>query len=129
LEAEEEESLVPVGGRRRRGRRPKGQGPAASVEAFLHQHNGEITGGAWHTRRGRPCEIVLCIYGFPSNIAALQRRVEQRSTTSSNGCSKRPAVGSQIHKIRARLHEGEQQPLPHAEPDPDCSAATTSPSS
>jgi len=72
LKAEEEESLAPVGGRRRRGRRPKGQGPAASVEAFLHQHNGEITGGAWHTRRGRPCEIVLCIYGFPSNIAALQ---------------------------------------------------------
>ena len=174
LEAEEEESLVPVGGRRRRGRRPKGQGPAASVEAFLLQHNG---GGSSSTTarspaaRGGPaadgpgrlcsassaspptsprsrhhataprlaptparacasCSCIAVLNNGPDRLRAeLQRRVEQRSTTSSNGCSKRPAVGSQIHKIRARLHEGEQQPLPHAEPDPDCSAATTSPSS
>ncbi|KAJ1288669.1 hypothetical protein BS78_02G105400 [Paspalum vaginatum] len=38
----------------------------------IRQHNGEITSGAWRTRRGRPWEMVLCIYGFPSNVAALQ---------------------------------------------------------
>lgn len=38
----------------------------------IRQHNGEIVSGAWRTRRGRPWEMVLCIYGFPSNVAALQ---------------------------------------------------------
>ncbi|CAN6171446.1 unnamed protein product [Urochloa humidicola] len=38
----------------------------------IRQHNGEIASGAWKTRRGRPWEMVLCIYGFPSNVAALQ---------------------------------------------------------
>ena len=38
----------------------------------IRQHNGEIASGAWRTRRGRPWEMVLCIYGFPSNVAALQ---------------------------------------------------------
>jgi predicted GIY-YIG superfamily endonuclease len=40
----------------------------------IRQHNGEIVSGAWRTRRGRPWEMVLCIYGFPSNVAALQVR-------------------------------------------------------
>jgi structure-specific endonuclease subunit SLX1 len=40
----------------------------------LRQHNGEISSGAWRTRRGRPWEMVLCIHGFPTNIAALQVR-------------------------------------------------------
>nr|CAB3504280.1 unnamed protein product [Digitaria exilis] len=38
----------------------------------IRQHNGEIASGAWRTRRGRPWEMVLCIYGFPTNVAALQ---------------------------------------------------------
>ncbi|XP_020253716.1 structure-specific endonuclease subunit SLX1 homolog 2-like [Asparagus officinalis] len=38
----------------------------------IRQHNGEIGCGAWRTRRGRPWEMVLCIYGFPSNVSALQ---------------------------------------------------------
>ncbi|KAJ3704512.1 hypothetical protein LUZ61_008217 [Rhynchospora tenuis] len=38
----------------------------------IRQHNGEITCGAWRTKKGRPWEMVLCIYGFPSNITALQ---------------------------------------------------------
>ncbi|KAL5197623.1 hypothetical protein ABZP36_001135 [Zizania latifolia] len=37
----------------------------------IRQHNGEIRCGAWRTKRGRPWEMVLCIYGFP-NVAALQ---------------------------------------------------------
>ncbi|KAF3334657.1 Structure-specific endonuclease subunit SLX1 [Carex littledalei] len=38
----------------------------------IRQHNGEIQCGAWRTKKGRPWEMVLCIYGFPSNITALQ---------------------------------------------------------
>ncbi|KAK6151320.1 hypothetical protein DH2020_013955 [Rehmannia glutinosa] len=38
----------------------------------IRQHNGEIGSGAWRTKRKRPWEMVLCIYGFPTNIAALQ---------------------------------------------------------
>ncbi|CAL5079336.1 unnamed protein product [Urochloa decumbens] len=38
----------------------------------IRQHNGEIASGASQTRRGRPWEMVLCIYGFPSNVAALK---------------------------------------------------------
>ncbi|XP_028768877.1 structure-specific endonuclease subunit slx1 isoform X1 [Neltuma alba] len=38
----------------------------------IRQHNGEIGCGAWRTKRRRPWEMVLCIYGFPTNVSALQ---------------------------------------------------------
>ncbi|KAK9153427.1 hypothetical protein Sjap_000907 [Stephania japonica] len=38
----------------------------------IRQHNGEITSGAWRTKRKRPWEMVLCVYGFPTNVSALQ---------------------------------------------------------
>lgn len=38
----------------------------------IKQHNGEKRCGAWRTKRGRPWEMVMCIYGFPSNVSALQ---------------------------------------------------------
>ncbi|GAV58637.1 GIY-YIG domain-containing protein [Cephalotus follicularis] len=38
----------------------------------IRQHNGEIGSGAWRTKRRRPWEMVLCIYGFPTNVSALQ---------------------------------------------------------
>ncbi|KAK9128154.1 hypothetical protein Syun_016951 [Stephania yunnanensis] len=38
----------------------------------IRQHNGEITSGAWRTKRKRPWEMVLCVYGFPTNVYALQ---------------------------------------------------------
>ncbi|KAF2566684.1 hypothetical protein F2Q68_00027701 [Brassica cretica] len=38
----------------------------------IRQHNGEITSGAYRTKKKRPWEMVLCIYGFPSKVSALQ---------------------------------------------------------
>ncbi|KAJ4719167.1 Structure-specific endonuclease subunit SLX1-like [Melia azedarach] len=38
----------------------------------IRQHNGEIRCGAWRTKKRRPWEMVLCIYGFPTNVSALQ---------------------------------------------------------
>ncbi|KAJ4972347.1 hypothetical protein NE237_005446 [Protea cynaroides] len=38
----------------------------------IRQHNGEITSGAWRTKKKRPWEMVLCVYGFPTNVSALQ---------------------------------------------------------
>lgn len=38
----------------------------------IRQHNGEMRMGAFRTKRKRPWEMVVCIYGFPTNIAALQ---------------------------------------------------------
>eukprot|EP00929_Paragymnodinium_shiwhaense_P000684 TRINITY_DN100917_c0_g1_i1.p1 TRINITY_DN100917_c0_g1~~TRINITY_DN100917_c0_g1_i1.p1 ORF type:complete len:386 (+),score=101.05 TRINITY_DN100917_c0_g1_i1:55-1212(+) len=38
----------------------------------LRQHNGEISAGAWKTRKWRPWRMVLCVWGFPTRIAALQ---------------------------------------------------------
>ncbi|KAL8129851.1 hypothetical protein V2J09_019006 [Rumex salicifolius] len=38
----------------------------------IRQHNGEITMGATRTKKKRPWEMALCIYGFPTQVAALQ---------------------------------------------------------
>nr|XP_023897187.1 uncharacterized protein LOC112009070 isoform X3 [Quercus suber] len=34
----------------------------------IRQHNGEIVSGAFRTKKKRPWEMVLCIYGFPTNF-------------------------------------------------------------
>lgn len=38
----------------------------------LRQHNGLIAAGAWKTHKGRPWKMILCIWGLPNKIAALQ---------------------------------------------------------
>ncbi|KAL1155079.1 hypothetical protein V6Z11_A08G000400 [Gossypium hirsutum] len=38
----------------------------------IRQHNGEIGRGAWRTKSRCPWEMVVCIYGFPTNVSALQ---------------------------------------------------------
>jgi hypothetical protein len=34
----------------------------------IRQHNGELGQGAWRTHRKRPWEMVLCVYGFSSQV-------------------------------------------------------------
>mmetsp|Transcript_16733 Transcript_16733/g.47869 ORF Transcript_16733/g.47869 Transcript_16733/m.47869 type:complete len:283 (+) Transcript_16733:65-913(+) len=38
----------------------------------LRQHNGELRAGAWKTKRWRPWQMVLCVWGFPHKVTALQ---------------------------------------------------------
>nr|QDO16494.1 structure-specific endonuclease subunit SLX1 [Crypthecodinium cohnii]USW07906.1 structure-specific endonuclease subunit SLX1 [Crypthecodinium cohnii] len=38
----------------------------------IRQHNGEIAAGAWKTKRWRPWKMVLCVWGFPHKVVALQ---------------------------------------------------------
>ena len=38
----------------------------------VRQHNGEILGGARHTRKHRPWEMVAFVHGFSSKVSALQ---------------------------------------------------------
>lgn len=38
----------------------------------LRQHNGEIKGGARKTDRWKPWNMVLCVWGFPGKVLALQ---------------------------------------------------------
>ncbi|PRW45693.1 Structure-specific endonuclease subunit SLX1 [Chlorella sorokiniana] len=38
----------------------------------IRQHNGEITSGAAKTKSRRPWEMVLVVYGFPTQVQALQ---------------------------------------------------------
>ncbi|PKI73321.1 hypothetical protein CRG98_006259 [Punica granatum] len=55
--------------------RHKGQtyiGFTVNPRRRIRQHNGELRSGAWRTKNKRPWEMVVCIYGFPTNVSALQ---------------------------------------------------------
>lgn len=47
-------------------------GYTVNIKRRLRQHNGEITGGAKRTQKGRPWELVAWVTGFPYERTALQ---------------------------------------------------------
>ncbi|CAL8991004.1 unnamed protein product [Prunus brigantina] len=71
---------------------------------LIGQHNGEIAQGAWRTKRKRPWEMVLCIYGFPTNVSALQFEWAWQHPTVSKAVRQAAAsfksTGGLVRKIK-----------------------------
>nr|XP_033511964.1 uncharacterized protein LOC104096065 isoform X2 [Nicotiana tomentosiformis] len=70
----------------------------------IRQHNGEVRMGAFRTKKKRPWEMVLCIYGFSTNVSALQfewawqHPVESRAVRQAAASFK--SLGGVANKIK-----------------------------
>ncbi|XP_021825619.1 uncharacterized protein LOC110766578 [Prunus avium] len=65
----------------------------------------EIAQGAWRTKRKRPWEMVLCIYGFPTNVSALPFELSwQNPTVSKAGWLLQPLNPCEGLSVRSNLH-------------------------
>ena len=71
----------------------------------LRQHNGEISQGASRTRIGRPWDMVMIVYGFPSKVAALQFEWAWQHPWKARHL-KTPSVGGGSERGRAIFSNG-----------------------
>ncbi|PON66179.1 GIY-YIG nuclease superfamily [Trema orientale] len=69
----------------------------------IRQHNGEIGCGAWRTKKRRPWEMVLCIYGFPTNVSALQFEWAWQHPTESLAVRKAAASFKSLSGIANKI--------------------------
>ena len=75
-----------------------------NLERRLRQHNGEIVGGAKHTRKGRPWNIVCYFHGFESQKDALSFEWHLAHRPPSYKCIMRYSIDSRRKDI-ARVLE------------------------
>uniref|UniRef100_A0A803PVU3 Structure-specific endonuclease subunit SLX1 homolog n=3 Tax=Cannabis sativa TaxID=3483 RepID=A0A803PVU3_CANSA len=69
----------------------------------IRQHNGEIGCGAFRTKKKRPWEMVLCIYGFPTNVSALQFEWAWQHPTESLAVRKAAASFKSLSGIANKI--------------------------
>ncbi|CAM9395653.1 unnamed protein product, partial [Choristocarpus tenellus] len=73
----------------------------------IRQHNGEITAGAYRTKRKRPWEMVAVVHDFPSKTSALQfewawqHPDRDRHIRGNVGCM--PLVSRRTAGVRGKL--------------------------
>eukprot|EP00198_Chlamydomonas_reinhardtii_P003151 XP_001692487.1 predicted protein [Chlamydomonas reinhardtii] len=87
----------------------------------IRQHNGLIKNGAWKTHKGRPWEMTLVLYGFPTKIQALQfewawqhpeRSLIVRPIAQALGRQRMQGVRGKILLMLSMLHESPWRHFP-----------------